>query len=276
MTDHTLTRLYPEYKQSCRLHGLYLKHRLHKRDTDRPYVYTNYVASLDGRIAIKKSDSGDFKVPDNIANDSDWRLYQELAAQADVLLVSARYIRELAEKSAQDSLPVSEKDAFADLHGWRREQDLTPKPAVVILSASLDIPLQQVRAELDRTVYIATGEQSSAEKISKLQDQGAKILITGQKLVEGGRLIQALAEEGFASVYSIAGPGVFETLVKARVLDRLYFTQVHRLLGGDAYDTLLEGKPLSIPADFKLQELYFDTQDTDNTGQLYAVYDAIT
>jgi len=220
-------------------------------------------------------DSGEHKVPASIANDSDWRLYQELAAQADVLLVSARYIRELAVNTAQDSLPVSEKTEFTDLHEWRREQNLQPKPAVVILSASLDIPLEKITNEQDRQIYVATGERASAEKVRRLQDKGAKMLFTGQYDVEGERLIQALSDEGFRSVYSVAGPGVFETLIKASVLDRLYLTQVHRLLGGESYDTLLEGKQLNVPADFSMQELYFDTQDSENSGQLYSVYDAL-
>jgi len=50
-------------------------------------------------------------VPDSVANPRDWRLFQELAAQADVLVMSARHLRELAAGAAQDSLRLSDAPA---------------------------------------------------------------------------------------------------------------------------------------------------------------------
>ena len=82
----TITRLYPLPSRPAALHGLYLDHRLHSRgNPDRPFVYSNFVTSLDGRIGIESMGRTTHTVPDAIANPRDWRLYQELAGQADIL-----------------------------------------------------------------------------------------------------------------------------------------------------------------------------------------------
>ena len=99
--------------------GRYLAHGLHRLCTaGKPLVYSNYVVSLDGRIALEYPHSCHTAIPEAITSAVDWRLYQELAAQADILLTSGRYLRELDEGKAQDGLPVGKN--FPDLIDWRR------------------------------------------------------------------------------------------------------------------------------------------------------------
>lgn len=275
--SHPLICLYPSRKDDVALEGLYLQHALHRSELQRrPLVYSNFIASLDGRIAIAHPETGKKGVPEAITNERDWRLYQELAAQADILVTSARYLRDLAGGEAQDILPVSDDPAYADLHAWRREQGMAPQPAVVILSASLDLPIETLCESLNRPVYVATGAQADRERVDRIRACGATVLFAGeQREVEGRRLVEALAAEGFCSIYSVAGTGVLETLVRAGVLNRLYLTQVHRLLGGEPYFTLLEGDLLDPPADFVLQALYYDQGDDNSCSQFFSVYDAV-
>lgn len=268
-------RLYPAPQQEIGLAGLYLDaHSGSVCDRKHPLVYTNFIASLDGRIAIEHPVSGERGVPELITNPGDWRLYQELAAHADVLLVSARFLRELARGRAQDSLPVSNDPVFSDLIEWRKQQGLPSQPAVVILSASLDLPLEALSLIKDRQVFVATGEQAEAEAVHNIERSGASIVYAGNnRKVDGKRLIEQLEMQGFSSIYSIAGPGVLETLLRAQVLDRIYLTQAHRLIGGTSYDTLFEGHLLSPPADFRLEALYYDDRGGGSCGQFFSVYE---
>lgn len=273
----SLSRLYPAPQSNLSLEGLYLEHALHSgKPSRRSCVYTNYVASLDGRIAIEHPLRDGHTVPESIANPRDWRLYQELAAQADVLVTSARYFRELSEGTAQDNLPLSQDAAFSDLHAWRREQGLAPQPAVVILSTSLDLPLVKLCESMDRSVYVATGDDADPKALAEVEASGARVLFSGEGTkVDGRRLIDNLLQEGFSSIYSIAGPGILKTLLQAGVLDRLYLTQVHRLIGGKSFDTLLESELIQPPADFELQALYYDAPEGDDAGQFFSVYEAV-
>jgi len=276
-TPDSLTRLFPSREEDVALEGLYLQHALHRAQLrETPLVYSNFIESLDGRIAIAHPETGEKGVPAAITNPRDWRLYQELAAQADILVTSARYVRDFAAGEAQDALPLSDDPAYADLHAWRKEQGLAPQPAVVVLSASLDLPLEVLCEKLERPVYVATGAQADPERIKTLQDAGATVLIAGEgRQVEGRALIEALRTEGFCCIYSIAGTAVLETLVTAGVINRLYLTQVHRLLGGASYHTLLEGRLLDPPVDFVLNALYYDQGNDECCSQFFSVYDAL-
>lgn len=269
-----LQQLYPPCQDNHpTVPGLYLSHRLDQRsEHGHPFVYTNYVLSLDGRIALKYPQADHISIPPPITSTIDWRLYQELATQADVLLTSGRYIRELAAGEAQSTPPVSED--FPDLIAWRKEQGLDPQPALVILSRSLDLPLDKVIPQLNRTVYVATGPDADKRKLAAVVETGVPVLLVGENdEVDGCQLIDELGEMGYHSIYAIAGPGLLNTLLRAGMVDRLYLTQVHTLLGGQRYATLLEDEVLEPDARFELEALYFEHGINSKQGQFFAIYD---
>lgn len=253
----SLLRLYPAPQEACPHEGLYLNLNLHRQAAEgEVLIYANYIASLDGRISVAGAD-GEQQVPEAIANGRDWRLYQELAAQSDVLLTSARYFRQLARDRAQDLLPVGREPAYADLADWRSRQGMAPQPAVAILSRSLDIPSEALDAVRDRGVYLFTTEMADAAAVARLEAMGVEVIVAGREDVEGALLRRELVRLGFRSAYMIAGPQVHGTLLAAGVLDRLFLTQHYSLLGGTAFHTIVEGS-LSAPQRMRLLSLYLD------------------
>jgi hypothetical protein len=116
MEDNIL-QLYPTPSKEIPLKGLYLHENLQAESEKlgRAFVYSNFIVSLDGRIAIPHPSGSGMTVPKQTANDRDWRLFQELAVQADILITSGRYLRDYAEGRAQEILRVYEDPAFADL-----------------------------------------------------------------------------------------------------------------------------------------------------------------
>ncbi|MDN5848869.1 MAG: hypothetical protein L0H63_04415 [Nitrococcus sp.] len=85
----SLLRLYPPPIEATALEGLYLNAPLVPSSLNAGlFVYANFVMSLDGRIAIVQP-PGRQVVPSTTANPHDWRLLQELAGHADVLILSA-------------------------------------------------------------------------------------------------------------------------------------------------------------------------------------------
>jgi len=272
----TVLQLYPESAGEIGLEGLYLQHNLHQLGTAaQPVVYANFITSLDGRIGVPKPGTQTHQVPPTVANSRDWRLYQELAAQADLLITSARYFRQLESGDAQDTLPVGQHDAYSDLRQWRIEQGLTPQPAVAILSSSLNIPLAALQAYRDRSLFVVTGATADQQRVGAIEAEGIRVLMAGPgNKVTGKGLLQCLTTEGFRSLYAIAGPQVLHTLTSAGVLNRLYLTVAHRLLGGREFDTLAWGESLHPPADFSLYQLYYDPHGPAGTGQWLSVYEA--
>lgn len=267
--------LFPGPVASTPLRGLYLDEQLRPAGTaDRPFVYASFIASLDGRISLPDPDTKTRKVPNATANPRDWRLFQELAASADVVVTTGRYIRDLAAGVAQDSLPVSASAAFADLVEWRRTRGLAPQPAVAIVTASLNLPIPESLLRSGRSVYVATGAAADVSHIDDLTARGVRVLNAGEGArVEGAALIAALAGEGFANIDMVAGSELLNTLLAGKVFHRLYLTQACRLLGGITFDTLVKGNALEPPVDFRLRALNYDAAKDGGVEQLFAVYD---
>ncbi len=271
----TVTRLYPLPSRPARLHGLYLEHSLHTRgNPEEPFVYSNFVTSLDGRIGIESTGRSSHQVPAATANPRDWRLYQELAGQAEILITSGRFFRQSIVGEAQDMLPVGAQDEFADIRDWRSRHGLAAQPDIIILSGSLAIPLEALEPYRTRRVLVATGEQADGKRIRTLEDNGIEVLLAGSGTqVEGDRLVGQLGNMGYRSLYAIAGPGVFYTLISAGVLDRLYLTIACQLLGGDEIDTLTSGALLSPAQGMQLAELHHDPVAPAGAGQLFGIFE---
>jgi len=279
--------MFPGPAEPVPLQGLYLRKPLRPTARARgatPFVYTNFIASLDGRISLHDPKTAKRAVPRAIANARDWRLFQELAACADSLVMSARYVRDLPRGVTATSFPVSVKPEHGDLHEWRLAQGLTQQPAIVIVSASLVLPSLVPLVESGRAVYVATGDAADPRRVARIEADGVRVLRVGAGArAEGGRLVAALAQERHRAIAMLGGGELLHALIVDDVLDRLYLTLACRMLGGLPFDTLLTGPVLEPAARFRLAALHYDEGEAgafeaaDASGsdveQLFAVLD---
>ncbi|MEJ2347021.1 MAG: dihydrofolate reductase family protein [Gammaproteobacteria bacterium] len=270
-----VTRLYPPPAEARPLAGLYLNHELQRQGSaQHPFVYSNFIASLDGRISEPEPDSGRHRVPAAIANSRDWRLYMELAAQADVLLTTARHLRAVAEGRHAELIEIGH-GKFRDLASWRASRGLAPQPAIAVVSAGLEIPAAALRRRCQAPLLVLTTRDAPAARVRELQDHGIEVTPVGEGTsVDGDALVRTLAARGLQRIYSIAGPRVLHTLLAAGRLDRLYLTLAQAVIGGDRYHTLTAGPPLTPAAGFQLHELHLDAAAPPRAGQLLASFDA--
>jgi len=274
-TQDTILELYPNSGHRHPLRNLYLGHQGGIPDVDtEPFIYSNFISSLDGRIAVPGPGRHTHQVPPAIANARDWRLFQELAAQADLLITSARYFRQAADAETQAELPVGLSDAFEDLRAWRLERGLTPQPDVAIFTASLDIPPKTLETYRDRRIFIVTGRKADSARLDRLTRHTHVEAITcgdGDR-VDAHSLRAQLGQRGYRRIYAIAGPAVFHTLVNGGALDRLYHTTAHCLLGGTEFDTFVWGEEFPTAAALPLRSMYLDTVSPPGCGQTLAIY----
>ncbi len=269
-----LQRLYPSARGGCSLRGLYLAHDLRamRSDKDNPLVFANFITSLDGKIAVPAD--GSLSVPKNIANESDWRLFHELAAQADVILTSGRYLRDRSRGAAQEILDP-DNVAFADLKQWRADRKLSTRPAIAVISASLDFPVPDDLPARERTIIVVTTGNADADRVEALRNRGIDVVTAGENSVCGRQLAKQLILRGFRIIYSVAGPRVLHLLVKGKVLDRLYMTVATRLIGGDPYASIVEGSALDMRSDMSLYEIYLDQNGAHGCSQLFFSFDRV-
>jgi riboflavin biosynthesis pyrimidine reductase len=267
--------LYPEPGPALPLKGLYLKLRLHEvGSAQSPFVYANFVSSLDGRIALVEADKAESDLLEGLTSGNDFRLFQELQAQADCLITHGGYLRALAQKRLGNVLQVGASGNGADLIAWRRENDLTEQPAVVVASGSLDFPVPDSIEAHGQPLYIATGEGADRARVRAWQEQGFKLIFAGSsRMVEGAPLVDALGRLGYKCLYLLAGPHMLDTMLRDGRLARLYLTLTHRLLGGEHFHTMIPGPPLGAAGYLNLRTLYYDQGQAHGKRQWFAQFD---
>jgi riboflavin biosynthesis pyrimidine reductase len=273
--EAAITELYPAFGIRRELKGLYLQETLKTAAPQKsPFIYSNFISSLDGRIALPGPGRNSHQVPPAIANDRDWRLFQELAARADLLITSGRYFRQSKNQEAQAELPVGTSAEFDDLRAWRIEQGLSPQPDVAVFSSSLDVPVSAINRYSDRNVYLITGSTADSQKLEQITARShTQVISCGrQGHVDASLLRDKLKELGYRRVYAIAGPAVLHTLLQGNALDRLYHTTAHCLLGSTKFDTFVWGPEFDPAVCMPLRAMYLDSHAPAGAGQTLAVY----
>jgi riboflavin biosynthesis pyrimidine reductase len=275
MMEGNVLHLFPPPHKELPLQGLYLKHDVRglAERWDKPFVYANFVTSLDGRIAVPDPNGSGVTLAESVTNPRDWRLFQELAVQADILIASGRYMREHASGAKQEILDVYQDPRFKDLKEWRLKRGLRPQPDLAVVSRSLDFGAPETVREGERKLLVFTTENADQVRVDSLRRQGASVFAVGRTDVEGRGLSSVLQQHGYKSVYSTAGPRILHILLSAGILDRLYLTFAHRLLGGSRFASILEGPLLSTPAEFHLYSLAYDPQALSGSGQHFVCFE---
>lgn len=276
MTMENIKQLYPDYVPELPLKGTYLAHDLRQFGirNGRPYIYSNYITSVDGRIAIPREDGSGMTVPKDTANERDWRLFQELAVQADLIISSGRYLRDWAEGRAQEILRVDDPQ-FADLRQWRLDRGLSPQPDIAIISGSLRFPIPDVLTTGGRKVIVFTTASADPDRIQEIEDRAGRVIVAGEKGVEGAEMVRHMAELGYESVFNSTGPKVLHLLLVGRALDRLYVSFANRLLGGQPFSSIVEGPLLTPAVDLNTNTIYFDEFGLEGLGQMFVSYDTL-
>jgi riboflavin biosynthesis pyrimidine reductase len=270
-----ILELYPHAGTMRALEGTYLAHELHVRGTpEQPFVYANFVSSLDGRIAIVEAHTGESYVLEDLTSGHDWRLFQELQAQADCMVTHGGYLRALGAGKFQDILQVGLAKQALDLGEWRNAHGLTRQPAIAIVSRTLDFSIPPSLERHGQPVHIITADGAPADRVAFWREQGYEVVFAGPGAsVEGAPLVRTLAARGYARLYLLAGPQMLETVLRDGSLSRLYLTLTHQLVGGEMFHTLTAGPGLGRAGRLQLHTLGYDPVAPKGTGQWFASFD---
>jgi riboflavin biosynthesis pyrimidine reductase len=240
------------------LEGLYLKQRLLEMATqlERSVVLTDYLTDQNGVVA-KANKNSQFQVPREIKNSSDWGRFQELMAQADVIISGGSYFKRL--ETSQDVLYQFEPGStFEKLGQWRLNAGYPKRsPDVAIVTRQLDFELPQKLVKGDRKITIfTTDSMAKSDKAKALRGSNANIFRSGDEAVDGRTMIDTLNELNYRVIMMVSGPHILNLLLEARCLDLLYLTEAQLKIPFDDPATvqtiLLRGKKVSELEEFHL------------------------
>jgi len=191
-----INQVFPVKKQ-VPLEGLYLDQKLRDMamEIGRSVVLTDFLTDKNGVVA-KAGDDGQFEIPAELKNSSDWGRYQELMAQADVTISGGSYFKRL--ETSQDILYQFEPgNAFEKLGEWRLGAGYKKRsPDLAIVSRHLDFELPEELVRSGRRIVIfTTDSMANSDKAKTLKDADTMIVGSGEAGVEGGRMIATLTDE---------------------------------------------------------------------------------
>jgi len=271
-------------KREVPLEGLYLKQRLMDRAAEigRSLVLTDFLTDKNGVIA-KATKEGHFEIPAALKNSSDWGRYQELMAQADVIICGGSYFKRLA--TSQDVLYQFEPgNAFEKLGQWRLNAGFKKRsPDVAIVTRDLDFKIPEKLIQSGRRIVIFTTDSiAKSDKAKSLTNVNTVIIGSGEGRVEGGSIFATLANEmGYSVIMMVSGPHILDLLLKAKRLDIIYVTEAQVEIPFEDSSTvqtiLLGGKKVSDLKDFILTHQFIQenvvTEDASLLSQSFLRYD---
>ena len=199
---------------------------------ERPYLFTNFVVSLDGRATLDGR-SGP------LGSEADTAMLVGLRKQAEAVMIGAGTMR-------------------AERYGQLRHNRL-----VCLVSGSLELPWD---AELftcgeGRVVVFTSSENEPPETATDLHVVRHEGLVD---LVEAMRYLRA--EEGIRSLLCEGGPHLHAQLIEADLVDELFVTHAAKLAGGEG-PHLVAGLP---ERERELEVAWLLHEPT--TGELFARY----
>lgn len=263
----SIIQLFPEAKTYRSNRGIYLNEI--PLQTAKPFVYGNFLTSLDGRIAVKQN--GMPTLPDALRSDNDLRLLLELRAQADCIVTHGGYMRARAEGRLGDILTVGADSIHSDLAQWRLDHAMPAQPAVVICSNTLAFPMP---SEIDaENIIIASSAAGDTRRRANYVRRGYRVVQAGAQRVTGRALLSQLNQLGFKRIYLCAGPELFESFAAAACLQRLYLTLSVQLLGHSEYLTMIPGRHEPRYPHLKLRRMIIDNSQARKPAQLFAAFD---
>jgi riboflavin biosynthesis pyrimidine reductase len=287
MNDQKLTQLLPVMKDIL-LEGSYLAQGLADMSAriQRPLVITNFLTDKNGVIA-KAVKQHEFQVPPELKNPSDWRLFQELMAQADVIISGAAYLQRMAVPGFLGQEILFQFEAgreFAELGEWRIKTGYKKKsPDVAVVARRLDFHFPEELIRSGRRIFVFTSQsEADSEEARALKATGVTIVGSGKEDVDGNTMINFLSNGlGYRVIMMATGPGVLDLLLTAKRLDLLYVTEVQVEIpfdGPDSVQTMLSGnKKVNELQEFILTHQYLQknvsTEDGSITSQFFLRYD---
>ena len=201
--------------------------RLHGGDLgiDEPCLYANFVATLDGVVAIPPLPRSNEFIAQG--SDADRFLVGLLRAFADVVLIGSGVLRASPRGTWRpDKVFPPAAAAYAEL---RRGLGVSAAPEVAVLTGTGSIDPDHPLLEAGALVLTSTAGADLLE--GRLPRASTIVALGGSSTIVAEAIVGALHDRGHRRVLCEAGPHTFGGLLAAGVVDELFLTTSPLLVG---------------------------------------------
>jgi riboflavin biosynthesis pyrimidine reductase len=190
-----------------------------------PRLYANFVASLDGVVAIPGELQSNRMI--SAHSEADRFVMGLLRACADAVLVGARTMRASPRTlwAAEHAYPPA-APLYSELRDLRRRP---ARPTVAVLSGSGSVDPQH--PALEEGALVLTSEHGAARLRGRLPRAATILALGAEPAIDPAVAVEALRRRGHELILSEGGPTAFGALVAAGLVDELFLTTSPLLAG---------------------------------------------
>jgi riboflavin biosynthesis pyrimidine reductase len=201
---------------------------------DRPYVYVNMIATVDGHAAIDGRSAG-------LGDEGDLETLLELRTLADAVLIGTGTLR----AEGYDRLVRSE-----ERRARRRAAGLAEDPLAVLISRRFNIPWEAGLFQApEQPVLIYTGIEGP------VPDVPAPVEVVSLVDPTPAAALADLRRRGVLALLNEGGPTLHGALHAAGLVDELFVTVAPLLTGDDDEPTIIAGGRLPLPVGLTLKSV---------------------
>lgn len=203
---------------------------------ERPYVFVNMVASVDGATVVEG-------VTEQLGSPGDRHIFLLLRSLADAILVGAETVR------AEGYGPPVIRSEFADGRAARGQPPM-PRVAVVTRSLRLDWSSPLFTDGRSRPFVLAPVDADS----QRLSEAGevADVIAAGEQTLDLDAALRQLRTAGVASLLCEGGPTLNAALLSGGLVDELCLTVSPTLVGRGGGASIVGAAALPEPAGLRL------------------------
>jgi riboflavin-specific deaminase-like protein len=217
---------------------------------DRPYVFVNMVASVDGATVVNG-------VSRPLGSPGDRHIFFLLRSLADAILVGAGTVR------TEGYGPPKIRDAFTE---GRRRRGQPPVPRLAIVTHTVNLPWDAALfGSPESRPYVVAPQNADAQRLEAAADVADVITAGSPRLDLSAALVQ-LGERGIRALLCEGGPTLNAALMEEGLVDELCLTISPTLVGAAAGQRIVGQPSLPSPVGMRLATVL------EEGGNLYLRY----
>ncbi len=188
----------------------------------RPYVIIVSEVSVDGKLTLYRGASS--KELMSLMDEEAYRYLHEIRAKVDGIMVGCETVR-----TDNPSLTV------------RYVKGKNPVRVIPCSTANVPIDANILNTEEAKTI-IATTKRAPAERLKKIEEKGAEIIVAGEELVDFDALLPELYDRGIKTLMVEGGASINWEFIRRRAVDEIRLIHLPVIVGGENVPTLVGGE----------------------------------
>ena len=194
-----------------------LKEFKFNKPANRPFIFSSFVSTLDGKIIVKKPGYWP------IGSKNDYQFFTHLRAHADAIVDA----RNTAMMFGKKTIETIQSQSFNEI---RSQLGKTKETEYIVITSRPDQELLSLFTEYKP--YIATTAPVSS------YDQSRILHLTGEKHIDLQAFFELCEEKGWHSVFIDGGPTLIAQLLQEQLIDELFITIAPKIVGSEQGITL--------------------------------------